>query len=116
MLTDYLKRDNSYQLIRDFYDKNCQEGNIEEIKNFFKSQEISEKKLKYVDLMEGIYCSIKQVNPKLLDYLLLNIPIGEEELFRIINDFRPDIVSLEEIPEYFMDDNITKKLYDSNRT
>ena len=40
----------------------------------------------------------------------------KEELFEIINNFRPDIISLEEIPEYFMDDNITKKLYDSNRT
>lgn len=84
MLNEYFKRDHSYQLMRDFYDKNCQEGNIEEIKIFFKQQEISEKKLKYSDLMEGIYCAIKKVNTKLLDYLLLNIPIGEEELFRIM--------------------------------
>ncbi len=42
---------------------------------------------------------------------------GEDktELFNIINKIQPDIIHLEEIPEYFMDDNIARKLYSVDR-
>ena len=37
------------------------------------------------------------------------------ELFNIIEDISPDIIHLEEIPEYFMEDNIAEELYSKNR-
>lgn len=43
--------------------------------------------------------------------------LGEDkhELFKIVNTINPDIIHLEEIPEYFMDDDITIKLYSKDR-
>lgn len=40
----------------------------------------------------------------------------EYELFGIIEDYNPDYIMLEEIPETFMDMNIVKKLYSEDRT
>ena len=44
--------------------------------------------------------------------------LGEDktELFDIIDQIQPDIIHLEEIPEYFMDFEIAKKLYNQNRS
>jgi len=44
--------------------------------------------------------------------------LGEDktELFNIIDKIQPDIIHLEEIPEYFMDFEIAKKLYNQNRS
>ena len=39
----------------------------------------------------------------------------KNKLFDIINQISPDIIHLEEIPEYFMDDEIARKLYSINR-
>ena len=43
--------------------------------------------------------------------------LGEDksELFDIINKISPDIIHLEEIPEYFMDNEIARKLYSTDR-
>ncbi len=43
--------------------------------------------------------------------------LGEDktELFNIIDIVQPDIIHLEEIPEYFMDDDIARKLYSTER-
>jgi FkbM family methyltransferase len=51
--------------------------------------------------------------------------IGEENLItlwddknvliNLIDEFRPDIISIEEFPEFFMDNNITKQIYKQNR-
>ena len=45
------------------------------------------------------------------------VSLGENkfELLKIINEFKPDIVSMEEIPEFFLDDSLTEKIYDANR-
>lgn len=45
------------------------------------------------------------------------VSLGENkfELLNIINEFKPDIVSMEEIPEFFLDDSLTEKIYDVNR-
>jgi len=40
---------------------------------------------------------------------------NKHELLDIINSVKPDIVHLEEIPEYFMDNEISKKLYTPDR-
>jgi hypothetical protein len=37
------------------------------------------------------------------------------ELLDIIEEFKPDVVSMEEFPEMFMDDSVTRALYDINR-
>jgi hypothetical protein len=37
------------------------------------------------------------------------------ELFKIIDEFKPDVISMEEFPEMFMDDSISKQLYHSDR-
>lgn len=39
----------------------------------------------------------------------------EVELFKIIDSFQPEIISLEEFPEFFMDDSISKRLYSDDR-
>jgi hypothetical protein len=56
---------------------------------------------------------------KILDLVDKNkfFTLGEDkkELFDVINKITPDIIHLEEIPEYFMDDNIARKLYSTNR-
>jgi hypothetical protein len=43
--------------------------------------------------------------------------LGEDkmELIKILNDFKPDVVSMEEFPEFFMDDYVTKELYREDR-
>lgn len=40
----------------------------------------------------------------------------KQELIEIINNVQPDIVHLEEIPEFFMDFNIAKQIYSQDRT
>lgn len=40
---------------------------------------------------------------------------NKDVLFTIIEKIQPDIIHLEEIPEYFMDDNIARKLYSTKR-
>ena len=40
---------------------------------------------------------------------------NKEETLEIIDKIKPNIVHLEEIPEYFMDDDIAQKLYNVNR-
>ena len=43
--------------------------------------------------------------------------LGEDktELFDLINIIQPNIIHLEEIPEYFMEDDIARKLYSTKR-
>ena len=43
--------------------------------------------------------------------------LGEDkqEFLNIVNKINPDIIHLEEIPEFFMDDDITRKLYSIDR-
>ena len=40
---------------------------------------------------------------------------NKSESFDVINKITPDIIHLEEIPEYFMDDDISRKLYSIDR-
>ena len=46
---------------------------------------------------------------------LVSLGKNKFELLKIINEFKPDIVSMEEIPEFFLDDSLTEKIYDANR-
>ena len=40
---------------------------------------------------------------------------NKQRLIDIINDIQPDIIHLEEIPEFFMDDNIAQQIYTQDR-
>jgi FkbM family methyltransferase len=40
---------------------------------------------------------------------------NKEELFKLIEDISPDIIHLQEVPEYFLDGEIATKLYSPNR-
>ena len=39
----------------------------------------------------------------------------KSELFQIIDNIRPDIIHLQEVPEYFLDQSVATKLYDQSR-
>ena len=39
----------------------------------------------------------------------------EEVLMNLIDEFQPDFISLEEIPEFFLDEKITKRIYSNDR-
>lgn len=41
---------------------------------------------------------------------------NKSEILDIINKIKPDIIHMEEIPEFFMDHNIAKKIYDNSRS
>ena len=40
---------------------------------------------------------------------------NKSELINILKEFNPDVVSMEEFPEFFMDDEITKEIYKKDR-
>ena len=44
-----------------------------------------------------------------------SLPEDKQELLKLINEFKPDVISFEEFPEFFMDDSITKKIYRDDR-
>ena len=39
----------------------------------------------------------------------------EQVLMSLIDDFQPDFISMEEIPEFFLDEKITKRIYSNDR-
>ena len=43
------------------------------------------------------------------------LPDDKSTIINIIEEFKPDSISFEEFPEFFMDDEITKIIYDENR-
>ena len=50
-----------------------------------------------------------------LDNLVILSQNKEEVLMNLIDDFQPDFISLEEIPEFFLDEKITKRIYSNDR-
>lgn len=47
---------------------------------------------------------------------LITLDSDKNNLINIINSFSPDFISVEEYPEFFMDDSIARYIYDINRT
>lgn len=45
-----------------------------------------------------------------------SLPTDKTNIFDIIKEFSPDVISFEEFPEFFMDDSISKKIYSTDRT
>ena len=75
-----------------------------------------------VYLIEWVDCTggrLVVTKNKILDLVNKNnfFTLGEDktELFNIIEEIQPDIIHLEEIPEYFMDDDIARRLYSVDR-
>ena len=50
-----------------------------------------------------------------LDNFIILSQNKEEVLMKLIDDFQPDFISLEEIPEFFLDEKITKRIYSNDR-
>ena len=73
--------------------------------------------VEWVDCTGGVLVVTRNKVTQLVDpekfYTLDN---NKQRLIDIINDIQPDIVHLEEIPEFFMDDNIAKQIYNPDRT
>lgn len=53
---------------------------------------------------------------ELLNDRLITLSDDKSELFKVIDTIEPDIIHLQELPEYFMSDEIATKLYDKNRS
>lgn len=45
----------------------------------------------------------------------VSLPEDKSTILNLINNFKPDVISFEEFPEFFMDDSITKEIYKQNR-
>ena len=44
-----------------------------------------------------------------------SLPEDKKTILNIIDNFKPDVISFEEFPEFFMDDSITEKIYKTDR-
>ena len=74
--------------------------------------------IEYEDVTGGVLVVQKNKIKDLIGDRLLTIPWGGDKNFVIekINLIKPDIIHLEEMPEYFMSDEIASKIYVNNRT
>jgi glycosyltransferase involved in cell wall biosynthesis len=86
---------------------------IEELKNNYNIYVIE-----YEDVTGGVLVVQKNKIRDLIGDNLLTIPWGGDKQFVIetIERIKPDIVHLEEMPEYFMSDDIANQIYTNNRT
>ena len=64
----------------------------------------------------GSFTVQKNQIKEILKDRLYRVNDRKEELLEIVDRVNPDVVHLEEMPEYFMDNNISKKLYRKDRT
>jgi hypothetical protein len=73
--------------------------------------------VEYDDITGGVLVVQKNKIKNLIGDKLITIPFGSDKnvLIDKINEIQPDIIHLEELPEYFMSDEITKKIYTDNR-
>jgi FkbM family methyltransferase len=87
---------------------------LKKIQTLINDYEIS--LIEYSDVTGGVLVvqrnQLKQIIPQERFYTLGN---DKKEIINIINKIDPDIVHLEEMPEYFMDYEVSEKIYASNR-
>jgi glycosyltransferase involved in cell wall biosynthesis len=74
--------------------------------------------IEYEDVTGGVLVVQKNKIKDLIGDKLLTIPWGGDKQFVIntINSLKPDIIHLEEMPEYFMSNEIASQIYKSDRT
>jgi FkbM family methyltransferase len=63
----------------------------------------------------GIYAVQRNQVKETLKEKFFELPENKDELNNIIDRIKPDVVHLEEMPEYFMDEKAKKRLYRSDR-
>lgn len=83
-----------------------------------KIEELNDKYKIFVIEYENVsdeYIVQKQKITSLLGNRFYSLSDDKETLLTIINNINPDIIHFEEMPEYFMDVNIAKKIYVDNR-
>ena len=72
--------------------------------------------VEWVDVTGGVLVVTRNKIVKLIDSnKFFTLRENKQELINIINRIQPDIIHLEEIPEFFMNDEISEQLYSSNR-
>lgn len=74
--------------------------------------------IEYEDVTGGVLVVQKNKIQNLIGDRLISIPWGGDKQITVdkIKEIKPDILHLEEMPEYFMSDEIAKQIYTSNRT
>jgi len=63
----------------------------------------------------GIYRVQKNKIIDLLNNSVYTLGEEKENIFKYIDEIKPNIIHFEEMPEFFMNDDITKKIYNSDR-
>ena len=53
---------------------------------------------------------------ELLGDNFVSLPEDKTSILKIIDIIKPDVISFEEFPEFFMDDSITKEIYKGSRS
>ena len=72
--------------------------------------------VEWVDCTGGVLVVTRNKIVKLVDKdKFFTLGENKQELIDIINQVKPDIIHLEEIPEFFMDDNIAQQIYTQDR-
>ena len=72
--------------------------------------------VEWVDCTGGILVVTRNKVTQLVDpKKFYTLDDNKQQLIDIINDIQPDIIHLEEIPEFFMDDNIAQQIYTQDR-
>ena len=72
--------------------------------------------VEWVDCTGGVLVTTRNKITQLVDkYKFFTLGENKQELINIINQVKPDIIHLEEIPEFFMDTEITKQIYTQDR-
>ena len=72
--------------------------------------------VEWVDCTGGVLVVTRNKVTQLVDpEKFYTLDDNKQRLIDIINDIQPDIIHLEEIPEFFMDDNISQQIYTQDR-
>ena len=72
--------------------------------------------VEWVDCTGGVLVVTRNKVTQLVDpKKFYTLDDNKQRLIDIINDIQPDIIHLEEIPEFFMDDNISQQIYTQDR-
>ena len=71
--------------------------------------------VEYDNITGGVLVVQRKQLQKICGGRFYTLSSNKFELFKLIDDIKPDIIHLEEMPEYFMDVNLTTKLYNKDR-
>lgn len=71
--------------------------------------------VEYDNITGGVLVVQRKQLQKICGGRFYTLSSNKFELFKLIDDINPDIIHLEEMPEYFMDVNLTTKLYNKDR-